>query len=333
MAQLYLQQGHRKEALEVYRQLVILRPHDKSLRDKVAELELPPLAAPSEPRIRTAREFFAAFATRVPGAPIAPPAPVVVASPPPPVAAAVEAPPPLPPPPEPPAVVAEPIATAVPAAPEIPPPPPPAPTPTVVEPTPLDVDAFVPETYDPGVAEIDAAALENESYSVDEYGASSLGAATTNDQRSRDFEYDQTMDLDDLSGSNEYHDTSYTFEPTVSSPSGASSAPADLPPAEQHANDARPAAPPPAPTPARRPQTGSVSVLFPGMAVPGVDEAAAATLAGAFGGTSASQPIAVPVPAVRPAPSELSLDSIFAGDEVAVEAEQFTSWLAGLKKK
>jgi hypothetical protein len=39
MAQLYLQQGYRQLALKVYRQLSASRPHDQSLRDRIAEIE------------------------------------------------------------------------------------------------------------------------------------------------------------------------------------------------------------------------------------------------------------------------------------------------------
>ena len=39
MAQLYLQQGYRQLALKVYRQLSASRPHDQSLKDRIAEIE------------------------------------------------------------------------------------------------------------------------------------------------------------------------------------------------------------------------------------------------------------------------------------------------------
>jgi tetratricopeptide (TPR) repeat protein len=39
MAQLYLQQGYRQLALKVYRQLSASRPHDQSLRDRIADIE------------------------------------------------------------------------------------------------------------------------------------------------------------------------------------------------------------------------------------------------------------------------------------------------------
>ncbi|HET9709654.1 MAG TPA: tetratricopeptide repeat protein [Gemmatimonadales bacterium] len=42
MAELYLRQGHREDALRVYEALASQRPHDRRLRDKVAELSAPP---------------------------------------------------------------------------------------------------------------------------------------------------------------------------------------------------------------------------------------------------------------------------------------------------
>jgi hypothetical protein len=39
MAQLYLQQGYRQLALKVYRQLSASRPHDQSLKERIAEIE------------------------------------------------------------------------------------------------------------------------------------------------------------------------------------------------------------------------------------------------------------------------------------------------------
>ena len=68
MAELYVQQGHREEALRVYRALLDQRPGDASLAGKVARLErelTPPAAASSAgPSIR---ELLLAIATRRPG--------------------------------------------------------------------------------------------------------------------------------------------------------------------------------------------------------------------------------------------------------------------------
>ena len=194
---------------------------------------------------------------------------------------------------------------------------------------PPDLSAFAISTYDPATFDIGAVTAEHESYSVDEYGAESLALDERTDARTPGFEYDQTMDLGGITGSTEYHGYGGTFEPSTTAPSPT---PAAQPPAPEPIAPPPPPPPPP-PTPRRSIHTGSVSVLFPGAPVPGVDEAAAATLASAFGGTSPLQPMIVPPPAVRPAPNQLSLDAIFGGDELAVEAEQFTHWLSGLKKK
>jgi tetratricopeptide (TPR) repeat protein len=63
MAELFVKQGFREQALEVYRQLLAASPGDDRLRAKVAELQPPP-AAPEGPNVR---EFFARLAGRRPG--------------------------------------------------------------------------------------------------------------------------------------------------------------------------------------------------------------------------------------------------------------------------
>jgi len=75
MAELYLQQGHREEALNVYRALLSQRPDDQGLRDKIASLDpaaaAPAPAAPAVALARdggpTIRELLVAIATRRPG--------------------------------------------------------------------------------------------------------------------------------------------------------------------------------------------------------------------------------------------------------------------------
>ena len=65
MAELYLQQGHREEALKVYQALLAQRPNDAALRAKVETLSAPPAApAPSGPTIR---ELLYVIAVRRPG--------------------------------------------------------------------------------------------------------------------------------------------------------------------------------------------------------------------------------------------------------------------------
>src|SRR6185437_1285128 len=63
MAELYLQQGHREQALDIYRLLLAQRPGDVSLLSRIAKLQQ---AAPAAPVERTVRAFFGRFANRRP---------------------------------------------------------------------------------------------------------------------------------------------------------------------------------------------------------------------------------------------------------------------------
>jgi hypothetical protein len=63
MAELYLQQGHREQALDIYRLLLAQRPTDVSLLDRIARLQQGTPVAPTE---RTVRAFFGRFANRRP---------------------------------------------------------------------------------------------------------------------------------------------------------------------------------------------------------------------------------------------------------------------------
>ena len=67
MAELYITQGFRDQALEVYRQLSEANPRDQRLRAKVAELSSAP-AASAAVTGPTVREFLARLASRQPGA-------------------------------------------------------------------------------------------------------------------------------------------------------------------------------------------------------------------------------------------------------------------------
>jgi tetratricopeptide (TPR) repeat protein len=90
MAQLYLQQGYKQLALQVYRQLVVSRPQNEGLRNRIAEIEAAdavehpgeapaarkdqPVEKPSAPeeaggRQPSIREFFATLGRRRPPAP------------------------------------------------------------------------------------------------------------------------------------------------------------------------------------------------------------------------------------------------------------------------
>ena len=75
MAELYLRQGHREDALRVYEALAAQRPHDTRLREKVAQLSAPP---PPRSRPAAGGQSAGAFLRGIlgarPGAP-APPAP------------------------------------------------------------------------------------------------------------------------------------------------------------------------------------------------------------------------------------------------------------------
>ena len=64
MAELYLAQGFRDQALGVYEQLLAASPSDERLRGRVDSLAVAPVAADAGP---TAREFFARMAARRPG--------------------------------------------------------------------------------------------------------------------------------------------------------------------------------------------------------------------------------------------------------------------------
>ncbi|HKE88952.1 MAG TPA: tetratricopeptide repeat protein [Gemmatimonadales bacterium] len=71
MAELYLRQGHREDALRVYEALAAQRPHDARLRNKVAELSAPP----ARPRPAAGGQSAGAFLRGILGArPGAPPA-------------------------------------------------------------------------------------------------------------------------------------------------------------------------------------------------------------------------------------------------------------------
>lgn len=101
MAELYLKQGHRELAIDVYRKLVALHPEDGALQSRLAELERPsaPPPPPPEPAPAVAdagptiREFLASIAEFRPKAPTengtapaepTPPPPAVADRPPPP---------------------------------------------------------------------------------------------------------------------------------------------------------------------------------------------------------------------------------------------------------
>lgn len=67
MAELYLTQGFRDQALQVYEQLSAASPHDTRLAEKLASLRATPPAAAPASEGPTVREFFARLAARRPG--------------------------------------------------------------------------------------------------------------------------------------------------------------------------------------------------------------------------------------------------------------------------
>jgi hypothetical protein len=106
MAELYLSQGHREDALRVYQALAVQRPHDVRLRERIDELSAPPRSRPSG-KGQSAGAFLKGILNARPGAP----APAL----PEPQTARVPAPPP-PAPPSPAEEMAAPAATAAPAS-------------------------------------------------------------------------------------------------------------------------------------------------------------------------------------------------------------------------
>jgi tetratricopeptide (TPR) repeat protein len=74
MAELYLRQGHREDALRVYEALAAQRPHDTRLRNKVAELSAPPPRPRPAAGGQSAGAFLRGILGARPGAPAPPPA-------------------------------------------------------------------------------------------------------------------------------------------------------------------------------------------------------------------------------------------------------------------
>lgn len=77
MAELYLRQGHREDALHVYEALLAQRPQDARLRQKVAELSAPPPRKRASGSGQSAGAFLKGIMSAKPGAP----APVLPAEP------------------------------------------------------------------------------------------------------------------------------------------------------------------------------------------------------------------------------------------------------------
>ena len=69
MAELYLRQGHREDALHVYEALLAQRPQDARLRQKVAELSAPPARKRASGSGQSAGAFLKGIMSAKPGAP------------------------------------------------------------------------------------------------------------------------------------------------------------------------------------------------------------------------------------------------------------------------
>jgi tetratricopeptide (TPR) repeat protein len=347
MAELYLQQGFRDEALNVYRQLLAQNPNDATLRSRVEHLEggapssvadaaAVDVAAPNGAGPVTVRSFFAALATRrwegtADDLMIPPDVPAEESHP---VADVVEPVAELPP--------QQPVAEVVAAEHDAPD--------AVVEAAvsesqpAAEVGSGYSASDSGGVAEhvtpadesaprapargrassgikLDIDPLSHEDSEsgsgrvMDEFGYGAIASIVA----AGPSEYDvASYDAADMSGSMEAIEPAALREsapaPTAPEPPAQAAAPVATEPVS-------PALPHPAESsevngsapeaPIRRPmQTGSVSVLFPQQPVKPSDETAAATLSDAFGGPSPSVSATQGHPA-RPATNELSLDSIF----------------------
>ncbi len=349
MAELYLQQGFRDEALSVYRQLLAQNPNDSTLRSRVENLEggasssvgdaagvgvnVPDAAVPV-----TVRAFFAALATRgwngtAVDLPMPPDAYEDASHE---GAGEVEQ-GPEPTPHE--AAAAAPAAAGEQGAPEA------IAEPSAVESQPVtegtsghpvadghDATAHAAhgEEAAPGASprveaepaiKLDIDPLsheERQSGSVrvmDEFGYGGIASMVT----AGGSEYDvASYDAADMSGSMEQIPSEPSPEAAAAStppePAVHTAAPGATesgPIAGHHSADPSEAnGTAPEPLVRKPMQTGSVNVLFPQQSVKVADETAAATLSGAFGGPSPSA-VTSPGHPARPATNELSLDSIF----------------------
>ncbi len=349
MAELYLQQGFRDEALNVYRQLLAQNPNDSTLRSRVEHLEggaassvadaaAVGVAVPSAAVPVTVRAFFAALATRGwngTSVDLPKPSEAYEDAPHESVHEVEQGPEPVPHQPAPGASTTASEHGALDAIAE----------PSAVETQPAtegasghavadghDATAHAARSEEAGPSASARAEAEpaikldidplshddRQSGSVrvmDEFGyagiASMVGAGGS--------EYDvASYDAADMSGSMERIPSEPSPEaasaPTPPEPSAHTAAPAATEPgpiAGHHPADPSDANGTAPEPPVRKPmQTGSVNVLFPQQPVQVADETAAATLSGAYGGPSPSA-VTSPGHPARPATNELSLDSIF----------------------
>jgi tetratricopeptide (TPR) repeat protein len=385
MAELYLQQGFRDEALAVYRQLLAQNPYDDNLRERVAQLESGSRSSVSvasvsdsvidaaherrnAPMMRSVRAFFGGLAARRVVMHHAAAEPVVAE----PVVAEPAAAEPVAAEP----VVAQPVAneSAEPVAAE-----PVAPEPVAAEHA-VD-EPIAAEEHVEHVTPEYTTSHADESYSDDAFGGDAFTGSFTPRASGG------ILAKEDYGGESLVSRVTEEVDvfglPVRTEQSEPEPEPEPEPRHEQEAPAPHSVAPSTEPTPEPEPvapaaprnsgQTdASVNGLFADASVPPSDEAAASTLASAFGG---SEPAPPPERAVRQAKNELSLDTVFregpgesnparressafsfdqffgsdtntenvspiegvvgnsADDNGGTETEQFSSWLSGLKKK
>jgi tetratricopeptide (TPR) repeat protein len=327
MAELYLQQGFREEALEVYRQLLAQSPDDDTLRERVAQLESGSRSSFSAaggvsdsvieaatqrrnaPTVRSIRAFFGDLAARrvvtrradqaAPDEqPVETEAAIVTE-------AVVDV--PVAHEDVPPAMTAAPPAVAEETAP-VPPPvaesvettatvvaePPPATVPPVAaEPESIEPPRAAPRPPElpTGGFGIRAGLYDQGSFAEDAFGTPDLGSG-----------FGESSLAEPEFGGESLTSRRRDEVDQFGLPASGDAESFSFDQTESTTTPATPAATPPAP-----PSTGSVNGLFPNAHVAASDEAAAETLSTAFGGDTATpQP-----PGVRRASTELSLDSVF----------------------
>jgi tetratricopeptide (TPR) repeat protein len=347
MAELYLQQGFRDEALGVYKQLLAQNPHDDSLRERVEQLESGSrssmsMASVSEtvidaaqerrtaPAVRSVRSFFGGLAARRVASHATAAEVEVTPSP----VAEHE--------PEPePEREPEPVAQAEPAH------------ESVHEPAhEAEPQPEAPPPLPPTAAQ-DHDGYSDQAFSEEAFGANAFTGGYSPQRKSAGILAHEDFSSESLV-------SRVTEEVDVFGL-----------PLRTEQSEPEPEAPRAEHVPAEAPPVPPLNGLFAGSDVAPKDEAAASTLAGAFGGQQPGESERT----VRPASNELSLDTVFResstgdanptrressafsfdqffgsdtsndnvspiegavgndADSSGVETEQFSSWLSGLKKK
>ncbi|HZS59509.1 MAG TPA: tetratricopeptide repeat protein [Gemmatimonadaceae bacterium] len=386
MAELYLQQGFRDEALGVYRQLLAQNPYDDNLRERVAQLESGSRSSISvasvsdsvidaaherrnAPMMRSVRAFFGGLAARRVVSHQTAAEPVVADD-----SHVTE---------EPVAAEHAPVDEHGPVAEHVP-----IEEAVVHEHAPEPEHASEPEHIaepepepepEPEHVTPEYTTAQDQSYSDDAFGADAFtgsftprasGGILAKEDYGGDSLVSRVTEEVDVFGLPLRTEQSEP-EPEPEAPVAEAPAPQAVAPSTEPTPEPEPVAAPAAPRNSGQTDS-SVNGLFADSTVAPSDDAAASTLAGAFGG---AQSEATPERAVRPAKNELSLDTVFregpgesnparressafsfdqffgsdtnaenvspiegvvgnnADDNGGTETEQFSSWLSGLKKK